>query len=154
MWKRDLATCKVYRSTVTAYRDVTRKAKAHLELNLVRKVKDNKKVFVKYVTNRKKPRENVGSLLNEVGALVMEDTKKVELLNNFDSGFTAPRETQTMEVRVRVWGKEDFPLNKEDHVGKLESQKSIASDGMHPWVLRELSEVIARDSPMENGRGA
>ena len=34
-----------YRSVVRACRDVTRKAKAHLELKLAKKRKDNKRVF-------------------------------------------------------------------------------------------------------------
>ena len=45
-----------------------RKAKALLELNLAKEVKDNKKVFFKCVNSKRKTRENVGPLLNELGA--------------------------------------------------------------------------------------
>ena len=44
-----------------------RKAKALLELNLAKEIKDNKKVFFNYVNGKRKTRKNVGPLLNEVG---------------------------------------------------------------------------------------
>jgi len=48
-------------------------------------------------------RENVGLLLNEVGALVMENTERVELLNDFFASVftakTAPQASQSLEVR-------------------------------------------------------
>ncbi|GAB0208892.1 hypothetical protein GRJ2_003354900 [Grus japonensis] len=108
-WVRDLeglATWEEYKNVVRECRDATRKAKAHLALNLARDVKDNKKGFFKYISSKRKTRENVGLLLNEVGALVMEDTEKVELLNAFfASVFTAkvgPQESQTLEVGEEV----------------------------------------------------
>jgi len=58
-----------------------RKAKVHLELNLVRDVKDNKKSFFKYIGSKWKTRDNVEPLLNEVGVPVTEDAEKAELLN-------------------------------------------------------------------------
>ncbi|GAB0189155.1 mitochondrial enolase superfamily member 1 [Grus japonensis] len=127
MWKKGLATWEEYRNVVRECRDATRKAKAHLELNLARDVKDNEKGFFKYFDNKRKTRENVGLLLNEVSALVMEDTEKAELLNAFfASVFTAkasPQESQTLEVGEKVWRKEDFPLVEEDrvrdHLGKF-----------------------------------
>lgn len=55
-------------------------------------------------------------LLNEVGGLVMEGTKKAALLHNFFTSFfpakTAPWESQSLETRA--WAKEDFPLVKKD----------------------------------------
>jgi len=50
-----------------------RKAKAHLELNLARDVKNNKKGFFNYINSKRKARDNVGPLLNEAGVLVKED---------------------------------------------------------------------------------
>ena len=55
-----------------------RKAKA---LYLARDVKENKKAFFKYISNKRKTRESVSLLLYGRGTLVTEDTEKSELLN-------------------------------------------------------------------------
>ena len=60
MWKKGLATWEEYRNVVRVCRDATRKAKAHLELNLARDVKDNKKGFFKYISSKRKTGETVG----------------------------------------------------------------------------------------------
>jgi len=103
MWKEGQATWEEYRNIVRACREATSKAKAHLELNLARDFKDNRKGFFKYISSKQKTRENVGLLLNEMGALGMEVTEKVELLNDFFSSvFTAkvdPQASQSVEVR-------------------------------------------------------
>lgn len=52
-----------------------RKAKTHLELQLARYLKDNKKGFYKYISSKRKIRDNVEVLLNQMGVLVMEDTE-------------------------------------------------------------------------------
>jgi len=73
-----------------------------IELILSRE-KDGKKDLLKYAISKKKTRENVGPLLNEMGALVMEDTEKVKLLNTFFIlvfiSNTALSESQTLKVK-------------------------------------------------------
>jgi len=90
-----------------------RKAKAHLQFNLSRDVKDNKKGFFKYISSKWKTRDNVGLLLNEVGVLVMGDTEKAELLNAFFASVLAAkagsRASQSLEVREKAWRQEDLP---------------------------------------------
>ena len=59
--------------------------------------------------------------------MIMEDT---ELLNAFFASVftakTAPWEFQTLEVRERVWRKEDFPMVRRDPA------KVMHPDKMHP----------------------
>ncbi|KAM6364410.1 uncharacterized protein J5M81_015706 [Pluvialis apricaria] len=118
LWKRGLATYKDYQDVTKLCRGKIRRAKAQSELSLAAAVKDNKKRFFQYINRKRKTRENVGPLMNETGALVVEDTEKAELLNAFFSLVFAakavPRESQTLEARGKVWREEDFPSVEED----------------------------------------
>jgi len=88
-------------------------------LNLARDVKDNKKGF-KYINSKRKTRDSVGPLLNEVGVQVMEDAEKAELLNAFfASVFSAkagPQESQAPEVREEAHREDERIAYREDEV--------------------------------------
>src|SRR5699024_12032505 len=65
LWKKERATRKEYKEVVKMCREKIRKAKAQLELNLAAGVKRNKKLFYKYISSKRKTRENFHSLLDE-----------------------------------------------------------------------------------------
>lgn len=83
----------------TEPKPAVRKAKAQMELNLVRYAKDNKK----NISDKRESRQNVGVLLNESETLVTQDMEKAEVLNAFlTSVFISKidlQESQTPEIR-------------------------------------------------------
>ncbi|GAB0207939.1 mitochondrial enolase superfamily member 1 [Grus japonensis] len=82
-WKQGQVAWEEYREPVRAARDQVRKVKALTEISLVRDVKDNKKSFYRYVSDKRRRRENVGPLWNETGDLDTQDMEKAEVLNDF-----------------------------------------------------------------------
>jgi len=82
MWKEGPTTWEEYMNIVRVCRDATRKAEVYLESYLARDIKDNQKSFFRYISSKWKTRENVGPLLNEVSALVMEGTQRAQLLES------------------------------------------------------------------------
>ncbi|GAB0210181.1 mitochondrial enolase superfamily member 1 [Grus japonensis] len=151
-WKEGQVAWEEYRETVRAARDQDRKAKALIELNLARDVKDNKKSFYRYVSEKRRTRENVGPLWNEMGDLVTQDMEKAEVLNDFfASVFTGKclsHTTQVTEGKGRDWENAEPPTVGEDQVREylrnLKVQKSMGPDEMPLLVLRELADEVAR----------
>ncbi|KFP87718.1 hypothetical protein N310_01981, partial [Acanthisitta chloris] len=84
-WKAGQIDWEKYREAVREARDTVRKAKAQLELRLARDIKDNKKSFNRYVTCKRKARDNVGPLRKKTGELATLDIEKAEVLNDFFS---------------------------------------------------------------------
>ncbi|GAB0176076.1 hypothetical protein GRJ2_000072800 [Grus japonensis] len=103
-WKQGQVAWEEYRETVRAARDQVRKAKALIELNLARDVKDNKKSFYKYVSDKRKTRENMGPLQKETGDLVTQDMEKAEVLNEFfaQSSLTSARATPPKPQKAKA----------------------------------------------------
>jgi len=64
-------------------RDGVRKAKVQLQQNLAKNVKNNKKGFYRYVSQKREVKETVPSLMSKTGKLVTPDKEKAEVLNNF-----------------------------------------------------------------------
>ncbi|KGL90612.1 hypothetical protein N301_11197, partial [Charadrius vociferus] len=82
-WKQGRVAWEEYRGITRAARDGVRQAKAQIELYLARDIKTNKKSFFKYVSEKRKTRENVGPLQKETQELVTRDRDRAEVLNNF-----------------------------------------------------------------------
>ncbi|CAM4601352.1 unnamed protein product [Lepidochelys olivacea] len=147
-WKVGHMTREEYKNIARACRNDIRRAKSHLELQLARDVKSNKKGFFRYVGNKKKAKESVGPLLNEGGNLVTEDVEKANILNAFfASVFTNKVSSQTAALGITKWGRDGQPSVEievvRDYLEKLDVHKSMGPDEVHPRVLKELAAVIA-----------
>lgn len=117
---------------------------------MVRKFRNHKKGFLKCVNNKRKTAENVGPLLSDLGALVAEDNKKVEVLNALHASVFHAKALKLLEIRERVWRK--LPLSQEDLardcLGKLNILKSTDPNWMQSQMLRELPELTAKAFPI------
>ncbi|GAB0210078.1 mitochondrial enolase superfamily member 1 [Grus japonensis] len=151
-WKHGHIAWEEYRENVRAARDQVRKAKTLIEISLSRDVKDNKKSFYRYVSDKRKMREHVGPLRNERGELVTQDMEKAEVLNDFfASVFTGKCLSHTAQVtegKGRDGENAEPPTVGEDQVREylrnLKVHKAMGPDEMHPCVLRELADEVAR----------
>ncbi|PKU27671.1 hypothetical protein llap_22025 [Limosa lapponica baueri] len=112
-WKQGWVAWEEYREIVQAARDQVRKAKAEIELNLARDIEGNKKNFYRYVSDKRKTRENVGPLRKETGNLVTQDMDKAEVLNDFFAlvftGKGSNHISQVAEGKSRDWENEVLP---------------------------------------------
>jgi len=96
-----------------------RKAKALTKLYLARDIKGNNKSFYRYVSDKRKTRENVGPLWKEMRDLVTQDMEKAEVISDFfASVFTGKCPSHTVKVtnsKGCFWENEEL-LTVEDQV--------------------------------------
>ncbi|KAK4821805.1 hypothetical protein QYF61_003834 [Mycteria americana] len=151
-WKQGQVAWEEYREIVRAARDQLRKAKAPIALNLARDVKGNKESFYRYVSDKRKPRENVGPLWKKMSVRVTQGREKAEVLNNFfASVFTSKHSSHTAQVaegKGRDWENEEPPTVREDqvqaHLRNPKVPKTMGPDEVHPQVPRELADEVSR----------
>ncbi|PKU41605.1 glycerol kinase [Limosa lapponica baueri] len=92
-------------NTGAVARNQIRQAKAQIELNLARDIKNKKKNFCKSVRDNGKTREDVGPLQKEIGDLVNQDMEKAEVLKDF---FILVFNAQVVEGKNRGYEKEEL----------------------------------------------
>ncbi|KFQ55696.1 hypothetical protein N334_04196, partial [Pelecanus crispus] len=116
-WKQGQVSWGEYRESASLCREGVRKAKARMELNLARDVKNNKKGFYRYINQKRKVKESVPPLMNKKGKPVSTDEEKAEVLNNFFALV--------------------FTGNLSPHPSQIDGQKDGDHGGKAPCTVRE-----------------
>jgi len=155
-WKQGQVCWQEYRNAAQLCRDGVSRSKAQLELKLARNAKINKKGFYRYVSLKRKVKESIPPPKSKTGNLVSTEEEKAEVLNNFfASAFTgclsphpsAADGLQDWDQRGKV-----PPTVEEDQVRdylkNMDIHESMGPGEMHPRVLRELDDVIAKPLSM------
>ncbi|KAK4828285.1 LOW QUALITY PROTEIN: hypothetical protein QYF61_024950 [Mycteria americana] len=151
LWKEGQATQEDYKDVVRLCREKIRRAKAQLELNLAAVA--IKKCFYKYISNKRRTKENLHPLLDAGGNIVAKDEEKAEVLHAFFASVLSSKAscfpgTEPRELQDRDGEQNEAPIIQGDMfcnlLHHLDKHKSMGLDGIHPRVLRELAEVLTK----------
>ncbi|KAJ7407998.1 hypothetical protein WISP_123610 [Willisornis vidua] len=125
-------------------------AESQLELKLDRNVGDNGKSFFKYINGNKQCRNIIGPLQDEVGHLTNRDREKAFFAPVFNADYRLSR-SQCPELEDHDCENNQLPVNPEtmqDLLLQLDPYKPMQPDGIHPRILKELADVVAKPLSM------
>ena len=126
-----------------------RQAKYEYERSIATNMKEDNKIFWKFIQSKTKSKENIPCIMDENGELQTDNKIKAELLNKFfQSVFTIEDTTQGIAIFPPRTDQKletiEFDIQKvQEHLEKLKETKSSGPDQMHPKFLKETAKKIA-----------
>ncbi|RMB89237.1 hypothetical protein DUI87_34386 [Hirundo rustica rustica] len=153
LWKGGQVSQEVFKGAAKTCRKKIREAKAQFELRMATSVKDNKKCFYKYINAKRKSKTNLCSLLDKGGNLISADEEKAEVLNAYFASVFS-EETTCLQDNcppglVDGVREQNGPLIIQEEAVRelltcLDIHKSMRPDRIHPRVMRELADELAK----------
>ncbi len=154
-WKRYTSTKQYcdfesYKRQRNLASKAVRQAKRDFERKLAADIKKNPKCFWKYVRSKTNVKTGVHDLEKEDGSFAHTDEEKAGLLNKFfASVFTREDTTDVPDPDMKADGRilDDIQISEDDVADKLKNlnpSKSPGPDGIHPRVLKETANSIAK----------
>lgn len=139
---------KYARSRNQAKKACKKAVKDH-EKEIAKNAKLNPKAFYAYAKSKMNTKEGIADLVDVDGNVAATDADKANVLNKFFCGvFTTEDLNNIPELEKKCVNSDLNDINIETSkilklLKTLDISKSSGPDGMHPKVLRELSDVIA-----------
>jgi hypothetical protein len=149
METRDGQDYLVYTRARNQAKSACKKAVKEYEKEIAKNCKRNPKAFYAYAKSKLKVQDSIADLIKPDGSYAATDTDKANVLNSFFcSVFTDENLANIPDIDKKAFEKElneiEFGKDKIQNLLKnLDISKSPGPDGMHPKVLKELSDVIA-----------
>ena len=118
------------------------------ETVLAKNIKNDPKSFFAYVSSKTKHKENIANSSLADGTMTVTDRDKSEASSSFFSSVFTVEDTENIPPFVPRTGStlsnvEVTVSSTQDRLSKLNVSKSEGPDGIHPRLLKELSEGLA-----------
>ena len=134
------------RNEVTA---ATRSDRISFERNISKEIKNNNKLFWRYVNSQRKSKASIPDLKRKDGTYATTDADKAEILNSqFSSVFTREDLTniptfEPVECHTLLETLTTTPAKVEKNLKKLRTDKSCGPDKVHPFLLNKLAKCMS-----------
>ena len=148
-WTGDSVDYAQYCSCWNELRSLTRRLRKEFEQHISRELKSNRKAFWRYANSRLKTKPTIEHLDDGSGHLCTDDQTKATLLNHFFSSVFTDEGLATVPVLPPSRGPtiENLTITGEMVKKQLDGLKVYCSpgpDGIHPQILKESAEQVAR----------
>ena len=138
-----------YKSLRNQVTSATRRDRIAFERNISKEIKNDNKLFWRYVNSQRNSKTTIPDLKRKDGTLTSDDKEKAELLNEqFTSVFTdeditniptidpLPVDTKLENIDIKIHDVQKL-------LKGLRTQKSCGPDGVHPYLLKNPSDLMA-----------